>query len=474
MKKQAMKLGAALALFALAGSATASVWEFNWFQAGSGSAVYSAGTAPFFTGLKTIGPNAGAGGTHYVVFTAAEDFTLNIQGTYTSTDTGTWDSGYFSVNGVKTTFITNATQGPFNQSFQVKQGDEVRVGVDSFDGIAGAGELDMTVCEPTMFRGFNAFAWRTFDDGPLSASFLIPPPNLGVQGGNGGAAERAYIWSFLEAISTFFYQGTYTSSDTGAWDECFSYEYEGADAFTTIATNATQGPINGNFGTGGGSATYEGAFGMGVYSVDGVAGPGNLFVNGFVASQLTPWMNDVPWSLSTGGTDGTGTIAGGGFGTMTITGGNNGIAGDTEYEYFASQGMVVQAQVDYTSTDSACWDSAYYVVNGVKTTIACNDQAGGYNVTFHVNADDFFGFGVNTVDGFAGAGVATIRRFRAFIDSPENCYPDCDGDGALSIDDFICFQTFFALGDPYADCDGDGALSIDDFICFQTFFAIGC
>jgi hypothetical protein len=54
------------------------------------------------------------------------------------------------------------------------------------------------------------------------------------------------------------------------------------------------------------------------------------------------------------------------------------------------------------------------------------------------------------------------------------CYPDCDGDGKLTIDDFICFQTFFALSDPYADCDGDGALTIDDFICFQTFFAIGC
>ncbi len=54
------------------------------------------------------------------------------------------------------------------------------------------------------------------------------------------------------------------------------------------------------------------------------------------------------------------------------------------------------------------------------------------------------------------------------------CYPDCDGDTALSIDDFICFQTFFALGDIYADCDGDTVLSIDDFICFQTFFAIGC
>jgi FG-GAP-like repeat len=57
---------------------------------------------------------------------------------------------------------------------------------------------------------------------------------------------------------------------------------------------------------------------------------------------------------------------------------------------------------------------------------------------------------------------------------PNPCYPDCDDDGALTIDDFICFQTYFALSDPYADCDGDGVLTIDDFICFQTYFAIGC
>ncbi len=54
------------------------------------------------------------------------------------------------------------------------------------------------------------------------------------------------------------------------------------------------------------------------------------------------------------------------------------------------------------------------------------------------------------------------------------CTPDCDGSGTLNIDDFICFQTLFALGDPAADCDGNGSLNIDDFICFQTFFAIGC
>ncbi len=56
----------------------------------------------------------------------------------------------------------------------------------------------------------------------------------------------------------------------------------------------------------------------------------------------------------------------------------------------------------------------------------------------------------------------------------EPCAPDCDASGGLNIDDFICFQTLYALGDPAADCDATGTLNIDDFICFQTLFALGC
>jgi hypothetical protein len=55
-----------------------------------------------------------------------------------------------------------------------------------------------------------------------------------------------------------------------------------------------------------------------------------------------------------------------------------------------------------------------------------------------------------------------------------SCYADCDLNKTLNIDDFICFQTLFAIGDPVADCDESGTLNIDDFICFQTFFALGC
>jgi hypothetical protein len=54
------------------------------------------------------------------------------------------------------------------------------------------------------------------------------------------------------------------------------------------------------------------------------------------------------------------------------------------------------------------------------------------------------------------------------------CYPDCNGDGVLGLADFGCFQTKFALQDPYADCNGDGVLGLADFGCFQTKFALGC
>ncbi len=59
------------------------------------------------------------------------------------------------------------------------------------------------------------------------------------------------------------------------------------------------------------------------------------------------------------------------------------------------------------------------------------------------------------------------------------CYPNCDGSSAggvptLNVNDYICFQTRFALGDPYADCDNSGSRNVNDYICFQTRFALGC
>ncbi len=66
-----------------------------------------------------------------------------------------------------------------------------------------------------------------------------------------------------------------------------------------------------------------------------------------------------------------------------------------------------------------------------------------------------------------GGGDAWIARWRS-------CQPDCDGSGQLSVNDYICFQTAFALGQAYADCDGNGARDVNDYICFQTSFALAC
>ena len=74
------------------------------------------------------------------------------------------------------------------------------------------------------------------------------------------------------------------------------------------------------------------------------------------------------------------------------------------------------------------------------------------------------------------SGIRSGRVTRLFACAPTAaaCAADCDGDGALDIDDFLCFQALFAAGDDAADCDGDGALGVEDFICFQTTFAAGC
>jgi hypothetical protein len=78
---------------------------------------------------------------------------------------------------------------------------------------------------------------------------------------------------------------------------------------------------------------------------------------------------------------------------------------------------------------------------------------------------------------YFGAGVpmanAELDNVTVTIDGSE-CLPDCDSNGSLSIDDFICFQTLFSVGDNKANCDGSGSLTIDDYICFQSQFALGC
>jgi hypothetical protein len=54
------------------------------------------------------------------------------------------------------------------------------------------------------------------------------------------------------------------------------------------------------------------------------------------------------------------------------------------------------------------------------------------------------------------------------------CRADIDGDGSLTIFDFLGFQNLFDAGDIAADFDGDGSLTLFDFLAFQNEFDAGC
>ncbi len=76
--------------------------------------------------------------------------------------------------------------------------------------------------------------------------------------------------------------------------------------------------------------------------------------------------------------------------------------------------------------------------------------------------DPTFGFG--RIDAFAAVSAAIGGT----------CPADFDGDGALTLFDFLAFQTAFGDGDATADFDGDGSLTLFDFLAFQTAFDAGC
>ncbi len=76
-----------------------------------------------------------------------------------------------------------------------------------------------------------------------------------------------------------------------------------------------------------------------------------------------------------------------------------------------------------------------------------------------------------------GAGVnpsGQTEAFLAVLDPDPPCRVDLDGDGSLTIFDFITFQNAFDAMDPAADFDGDGQFTIFDFLAFSNAFDAGC
>ena len=97
-----------------------------------------------------------------------------------------------------------------------------------------------------------------------------------------------------------------------------------------------------------------------------------------------------------------------------------------------------------------------------------DDTGNGWNLVAaqDVNAD-------GTIIG-NGLSPSTALRGFALVSAGLRCLADLDGDGSLTIFDFLAFQNLFDSGDPRADFDGDGSLTIFDFLAFQNAFDAGC
>ncbi|MGD1916425.1 MAG: GC-type dockerin domain-anchored protein [Phycisphaerales bacterium] len=115
-------------------------------------------------------------------------------------------------------------------------------------------------------------------------------------------------------------------------------------------------------------------------------------------------------------------------------------------------------------------------VNGFRLGGAEDGDRSGFSVD---SAGDVNGDGMP--DLIIGAPIARVggvlnsgSSFIVFGRDVGSCDADIDGDGRLTLFDFLEFQNLFDAGDPIADFDGDGRLTLFDFLAFQNAFDAGC
>ncbi|MFI4916675.1 MAG: GC-type dockerin domain-anchored protein [Phycisphaerales bacterium JB060] len=105
------------------------------------------------------------------------------------------------------------------------------------------------------------------------------------------------------------------------------------------------------------------------------------------------------------------------------------------------------------STSFASFDYDVSALDGVADARIVFTLDGATSSNGNIRTDNFY------ITGDAGTG---------------GCRADLDGDGELTIFDFLQFQNLFDAGDLAADFDGDGSLTLFDFLAFQNEFDAGC
>ncbi|MEQ8317926.1 MAG: GC-type dockerin domain-anchored protein [Phycisphaerales bacterium] len=120
------------------------------------------------------------------------------------------------------------------------------------------------------------------------------------------------------------------------------------------------------------------------------------------------------------------------------------------------------------------WIAADYADTGEGLTLDTDDDTWAYSI-YRRDIDgagevelSLFNNSTFDLDDDIMYGVVGVSS------AAEPCRPDIDGDGELTLFDFLAFQNLFDAGDPAADFDSDGELTLFDFLAFQNAFDVGC
>ena len=134
---------------------------------------------------------------------------------------------------------------------------------------------------------------------------------------------------------------------------------------------------------------------------------------------------------------------------------------DDSLEVVGEDGMYFRVTTDESVIDDATLDP----IDAFTADPAPTDDF----IEWTPSADDA-GTYVYTCNIAFHAGMTGLIR----VEAGDTCRADLDGDGSLTLFDFLAFQNLFDTGDLLADFDGDGSLTLFDFLAFQNEFDAGC
>ncbi len=98
----------------------------------------------------------------------------------------------------------------------------------------------------------------------------------------------------------------------------------------------------------------------------------------------------------------------------------------------------------------------------------------GWTLTLALDASVHADTGRIVVVGAGTNPDGNTEGYLAVLDPAPPCAVDLDGDGEVTIFDFLAFTNLFQDGDLRADFDGDGVLTIFDFLRYFDAFDAGC